>query len=526
MPKAELLARILETPHLAKAVPRLPPVAFHRIIESCGLEDCAELVALATPQQLSAVFDLDLWRSVRPGMDEAFDAARFGVWLDVLAESGTAFAAHKLAAIDAGLVTAALGQFVSVFDPAVTDGDAVVAARLKDRLQCEVGGYLVAAKRTDSWDTIVGVLVALAEEHPDRFHRVMGGCRRLSNSKPEADGFHDLLDDQEQAWFDLAFDRERRQEKLGYLTPAQARAFLQSSRQVGLEPGHMSSPNPLLTAYLRALDGSDIDEEDGEASQLSETPPSEQAAAAVAAVVDVLLDAGVLPERPRALLGAAEGQVLRLARFHEHMEFVREDVPAAHSVRSQELAFLANVLIGGCSLQNRPFTMREAFEGALAICNLGLENWRMEAATTLPEDFLASCDLASVFQVGWTVLHRNVCMFAAEQLLSVLSGLECSDRELQFGLHRLRREMTRHLEAGEPWRARGALDVIALLDMPAWAALLGLIAECPVMLANVAGSRQSQPRSIGTTAFEFVSENKHIMAVREFMQSVPDALRG
>jgi hypothetical protein len=348
----------------------------------------------------------------------------------------------------------------------------------------------------------------------------------LSNSKPEADGFHDLLDDREQAWFDLAFDRERRMEKLGYVTPAQARAFLQSSRQIGLEHGHIPSPNPVLTAYLRAASGTDVHDEQGGSSESVETQPSEQAASAVAAVVDVLRDAGVLPERPRALLSAADGQTRRLARIHGHMEFVREYVPAAHSVRSLELAFLANAIVAGCSLQDRPFTMREAFDGALAICNLGLENWPIAAATTLPEDFLASRDLASVFEVGWTVLHRNVCMFAAEQLLSTLRDLECSDREIQMELHQLRREMTRHLEAGTPWRARGALDVIAMLDMPAWAALLGLIAECPVMLANVSASGDSRPRSVDTTVFEFISENRHILAVQEFMRSLPGALRG
>ena len=38
----------------------------------------------------------------------------------------------------------------------------------------------------------------------------------------------------EQVMFDLAFDREQRREKHGYVTPAQARAFLQMSRQLRL----------------------------------------------------------------------------------------------------------------------------------------------------------------------------------------------------------------------------------------------------------------------------------------------------
>ena len=69
----------------------------HRVIQRCGLEDCGELVALATPDQLAAVFDLDLWRAGRPGLDEQFDADRFGLWLEVLMESGASVAAQTLA---------------------------------------------------------------------------------------------------------------------------------------------------------------------------------------------------------------------------------------------------------------------------------------------------------------------------------------------------------------------------------------------------------------------------------------------
>ena len=83
-----LLVRILETPHLARLVPRLPPDVLHRVIQHCGLEDCGELVALSTPGQLAAIFDLDLWRAARPGLDEQFDADRFGLWLEVMMEGG------------------------------------------------------------------------------------------------------------------------------------------------------------------------------------------------------------------------------------------------------------------------------------------------------------------------------------------------------------------------------------------------------------------------------------------------------
>ena len=98
------------------------------------------------------------------------------------------------------------------------------------------------------------LLPLLGAEHP----RLLPSCDArmpgLSNSGFELDGLDDLLPDREQAMFDLAIDRERRREKQGYVTPAQARAFLQMSRQLRL--GHDSVPpgNPVARAYFRLID--------------------------------------------------------------------------------------------------------------------------------------------------------------------------------------------------------------------------------------------------------------------------------
>src|SRR5262245_59405397 len=144
--RRSVLNRILDTPNLERVVPSLQPGLLHRVIESCGLEDCGELVALATPGQLQRIFDLDLWRSTQPGMDEQFDGERFGGWLEVLAEFGSGPAAQKLAKMDAGLVAAGLAQHVRVFDCAVvtpyrtTDGLEATGAREPDHeLACEIG---------------------------------------------------------------------------------------------------------------------------------------------------------------------------------------------------------------------------------------------------------------------------------------------------------------------------------------------------------------------------------------------------
>jgi len=115
-------------------------------------------------------------------------------------------------------------------------------------------------------------------------------------------------------------------------------------------------------------------------------------------------------------------------------------------------------------------------------------------------------------------------MHAAEQLIGVLRQLRCEDRETQSGLNILRIEMTKHWRAGTPWRARDALDVMAILDMPAWAAQLGLIDECPVMHAAIGVSTGSRVRQVSATDFAFISENSQIASIRAFMRSLPETL--
>jgi hypothetical protein len=543
-----LLDRLLDIPDAAHSLSRLPPELLHRVIQSCGLEDCGELVALATPEQLACILDVDLWRTAQSGSDEQFDADRFGVWVEVLMECGPSVAAHTLASMDVDLVVAGLAHHTRVFDVAAvapcetTDGDQITPIHtLDDALVRHVGGYVLAARRTDSWDAIVSVLMALEDEHQGYFRRVMRGCRMLSNSRPEIDGLHDLLADTDQGLFDLACERERRREKRGYVTPAQARAFLDMSRQLQLASDAMPPASPVARACLQAIQQSTVVDGPPETrlparSDGSQTPG--QFADAVAAAVEVLHEAGVLAPPPRALLDGSHDRPPRLQLIQMRMQFARDCDDLAFATRSGELAFLANALMAGCSIQARPIEVQEASDATFAVCNLGLENWPRrwlrahacrdasvpDSRTSLPDDFLVGHDLVTVFQVGWAVLHQHVGMYAAERLIAVLSRFRCDDRHVRAELDALRVQMTRHRQAGAPWRARQALDVITTLDMPAWAALLGLLDECPVIHAGLTAARSSRTYAVPASAFEFISENSQIATVREFMESLPRLL--
>ena len=237
--------------------------------------------------------------------------------------------------------------------------------------------------------------------------------------------------------------------------------------------------------------------------------------------MELLTEAGVLPQpAPRGLLTSAHDQSLsRLAQIHHHMQFVFERDQVAYGERNAELAYLANVLMAGCSIQSRSFTAREASDAAVAVCNLGLAK-----SPPLPDDYLIDHDLIGIFQIGWTALHEEVGMYAATTLIDVIGRMRCADDQIQRALRMLRITMMRQVQAGTPWRAEPSLDVIAILDQPAWAALVALIAECPVIHAALTASLEHHTRAIDAHAFAFVAGNADIAMVRDFMSSLPDLL--
>jgi hypothetical protein len=576
------LARLLETPFLARVVPHLPPETLHQLIRSRGLDACSELVTSATPAQLTSLLDLDLWRHARPGRDDQFDVDRFGEWLEVLVDAGHSVAARTVAALDKDLVIVGLSRYVRVFDPgifepiaqsddevtdrheAMREGDSMYGDEAMD-VECEVAGYIVRARRTDAWDAIVTLLVALEAEHGHYFDAVIRGCRRLSNSRPEIDGLDDLLLAPEQQLHEVASERERRRSQQGYATPADARAFLEMARRPkhtrsGASATVSTKDNPIVTAYFRAAD--EAPESSNETARSPEgtleSPPLLSAAShpsdahapatdvpeSLEAVMELLTEAGVMPERPRALLEGADAgpQAARLTHLRRLMAYLRDTHDTAYFTRSRELAFLANTLLAGCSVQSRPFTIQEASDAATGICNLGLEYWPARwpsgnhlrqgsggQAATPPESFppdslLIAHDLVTAFEVGWSVLHQDVSLFAAEQLISTLTDVDCVDRDIRRGLVALRRTLVTQRDAGTPWRARDAAEVLAMLDMTAWISVLGLLDECPVLPAALLAVVERRTTTVSPMEFDFISTAAQISDVRVFMRKLPGLL--
>jgi hypothetical protein len=70
------------------------------------------------------------------------------------------------------------------------------------------------------------------------------------------------------------------------------------------------------------------------------------------------------------------------------------------------------------------------------------------------------------------------------------------------------------------------MEVIAILDTPAWTALLRMTDECPVLHGAVRATAGSGTRAVPASQFEFISANSQIAEVHAFLRTLPEALAG
>jgi len=499
---SDALARLLDTPDLPSAVRRLSPEILHQLIRTAGLEECGQVIALATPEQLTRVFDLDLWANPGTGGPERFNATRFGHWLEALVDVGDDVAAEKLVGLGVDFVTAAITRHVSVVEH--------LGGRQAE-LSCEIGGCTIFAKRSDSWDAVVHVLTELEATYPDFFRDVMLRCISVSNERVDDNRtLYAVLEPDQQIMADVAGDRDERREKAGFVTPPQAIAFLDLSTRMSMSEPAAPSRDYGTKAYFRNIDR-------------QPSPHTGGDAAFGAAFGRDSARAGHL----RGLLPAAPDEESRLSTMIELMQAMSDRDEGVAATRNEELAYLANVLVAGGSYNSGPFNEADAYRAAASVCNLGLENWPRQWLPQdgrLPATFLIDQDLVTVFQIGWTVLHERVGLFVARSLAHTLSQLTFSDSEVQADIADLCVWLRQYVKAGTPWRAQDRLEVVAILDTPSWATLCGLLDRCPVV-PNLSTIERRVLRVLRVpSGVEFISGNRQIAWVEQFMRSLPDRL--
>lgn len=352
-PSPSLLARLVEAPDLLATVRAMPAPAFTAAIREIGVEDAGPLVAAASPAQLVAAFDEDLFRNERPGEREAFDPDRFVAWLEVMLEAGEVAAAARLAELSEDFVLRGLGALVRVLDQdALRDrmlavhededaADAVEKA-LESSLLQEIDGYLLVSREGKGWDAALAVILALDRDHRALRERLLErAARQSSRLLDDFDALAEVLSDAESLAEDVEAEREERRSALGFVEPRAAAAFLTLARR-GDAPAERDA---LTKAYFRAL------------------PPAPYVAPEPAAVA-----------APLPLLGAGAGEAARPEPVLAALRQLHAESPAVFHERMEELTYLANVLVAGASgAGGARLGAAEAAQAALATVALGAE---------------------------------------------------------------------------------------------------------------------------------------------------------
>jgi hypothetical protein len=389
-----LLLRILERPALVAAVRELPGAVLGRLIDRIGLEDAGELIALATTAQLERVFDDDLWRAERAGGDETFRPERFALWLRVMLDAGEDLLVQRLCELPQDLLALAVHRLVLVLDMDVlaeqlAPGDAEAEAlerALETSVVEEWEEFRLIARDPDLWDDVWGALLSLDRDHHERVRAILEACCTMSTEYISGQGgLFQVLTAEETLDSDVAAARDDRRAAEGFISPADARAFLDLARR----GGGGDARDPITRAYFRGLEPNEVpkqvpkQEAKHEPQETPRTTEPRNRGTALAAEADaselaaLLREAEVIAPPPTRPLGAlTDGSSARphlVAPLLEHaMSDLRQSDPQLFSARTRELGYLVNVWVAGGAQEGRRPRPVEALELVLRTCEAGM----------------------------------------------------------------------------------------------------------------------------------------------------------
>ena len=400
-PSTALLLRILEEPRLVAAVRALPGAELGKLIDRIGLEDAGELVALASTAQLERVFDDDLWHADRVGGDETFRPERFALWLRVMLEAGEDALVRRLCELPQDLVALAVHRLVLVMDMDVladmlhfADEEAEeLAGALENAAVEEWEEFRLIARDPDVWEDVWNALLLLDRDHHDRLRAILERCRDISTEYISGQGgLFQVLTADEMLDSDVAAARDDRRSAEGFVSPADARAFLELAKRAGKS----DERDAITRAYFRGLEQRKVD------APFASFAPARQP---LAELTDGLAE--LLPAEPDSKPEQAETHVAA-PLIEQAMRDLRERDPDRFSARVRELGYLVNVWIAGGAHEGRRPRPAEAMDLVLKTCDAGVRE-QLAATRVTPDQALAvlrQTPADTLFRLGFPDRNR------------------------------------------------------------------------------------------------------------------------
>ncbi|MGD9210804.1 MAG: DUF6178 family protein [Desulfobacteraceae bacterium] len=525
-----LLNHILEQPQLPAIIQRLDASMLTKLIHHIGLEDSAEIVSMTTANQLKSVFDEDLWHSEAPGKNEIFNAERFGLWLEILLESGPAFAAEKLTEMDEDLIILGLCRLVRVvnFNNLSHDINSDQSWNRNDMLDeildCtlsqEFDAYLVVARSQSRWEAIRTVLTELNELDHTRLKRLLMSCCKISWESMENNSeYYHVFTAEETLEADLAAERDGRRGRKGFVSSTDGAYFLASARRITLKKIVAEKGlEPDARVYLKRVSTETEPDANGEstAEKLLETSSPH-----VIHFIETLQAAEILPSARQAKLGWQAEEEPHHLPLAGAMRLVGQMDPELYSQRLIELTYLSNILISGCSFKGRSFWPGEAAEAALSVCNLGSEylikagyGQKEKQKPDLLTILLKKYHLVKLFKVGWKILNDKVTVYTARTLLVYLQYLKDEQTALRqkIAMAHMAHRLKTFISSGHPWKFSDHMDsLLTILDGQTIMVLTDLLQEYPTISEVIC--KQHCPSS-------HIWRMAHIRSIQRFMDKV------
>ncbi len=414
----QLLAQFIEQPELISNIQNMSAGMLHRLIDHIGLEDAGELVSIATTEQLKSIFDEDLWKSGTPGKEEAFDAGRFALWLEIMLEVSESFAAGKLMELDENLVVLGLCRHIWVIDLETlmlrmanvnrSWEDDLTDKVLESTLSMEWDEYHIISKDYHSWDTIITVLVELDRDNHSFLSGLLERICFLSTEYIEDNGgLYNVLTSDEMLEGDLASEREDRRERKGYVSPSAATTFLSQAKLTSLqEIIEAKKEDPITRAYFNSI--KNLFSNNAKTPELGdkESRPQKKLSAVYAELREA---GGLLPQGPMQAIDYEEKEAIT-SLIKTAILRLKEQNSQRYTRCLVELNYLANILISGQPFENRAFRPVEAAQKVIEICNLGVKQMPGFDPAKNRVDQVAKVleheSLVKLFKTGWHMENR------------------------------------------------------------------------------------------------------------------------
>lgn len=347
-----LIKVLLNDPHLPEKVRNSTAHELVKWIEEIGLEDSGEIIAFADTKQIEAIFDMDLWKPKRFGDDEKFEADRFGTWLEVLSEMGLDKATQKIIEMDEDFLVMAFSSLVWVAEAdwlaENCEANPQIEKIIESRLTFEIDNYIFFGKSEQNWDTFIALITEMDTHYHSFLYGILDKCSNfLAQEASTEDDLYEILSDEGQLADDVAYEREKRRESQGFVTPAVARSFLKLCDMNPDNEDHIT-PKHLL---VKKMSSSKIQSSSSK---------------------DIVLGVNT--------------------RF-KHVRAIFDLYPDNGSLFMEQINYLANTLMSGWNWKNEDRRPGRALEIALEVCEEGLKDNH--------EDFSS---FPKAFRVGWKKL--------------------------------------------------------------------------------------------------------------------------